>query len=252
VDEIKKKAKRSWKRLLTLCGVIGIGLIATLLSKDSIIIYLGIGAYKVLRSILIGALALSAVGSAGSGIRLAGQIRQQITSDRERQQIIEDKQRQEPPRLSVKDKLENAYLRELLKKHMQNQWSNLTESITKCTSQLEQMDEYQDKLSRLLKNNGADMLYDTEDVLDRVEQYICRNVRKVLNYMEVADSRLPADSDMVKSKLADCWESNQEQLRQTQEFIFALTDFLNQQGDSENDATMLELYKKTILDSIKE
>ncbi|MBO6015386.1 MAG: hypothetical protein J6P60_02220, partial [Lachnospiraceae bacterium] len=200
--------------------------------------------------VMIGAVLLSGVGAGVTGIRLAGSERAMIASRKREQEMLE--QEAKAPKLSVKDKLDNAHMQKLLTEHKNNDWSALSDPISKCIAQLEQMDDYQERLSRLLKNNGADLLYDTEDVLDRVEQYICKNVRKVLNYMDVADPKLPEDVDMLHTKLDDCHEKNHDQLRQTQEFIFALTDFLNQQGDSENDVSMLEIYKKTILDSINE
>lgn len=252
MDELRRKLKQKIRNVLTLIGVFGIGFVALLLLRDNIIVYLGIGAFKTIRALLLGIMAVTGVGGIVSGIRLTGKMHAQIASDKEQQRKLEDQQRMEAPKLSVRDKLENSHLRDLLRKHMQKGWDVLGDSIMRCMGQLEQMDDYQERLSRLLKNNGAEMLYDTEDVLDRVEQYICRNVRKVLNYMDVSDPKLPGDVSMLKEKLADCFESNQEQLRQTQEFLFALTDFLNQQGDSENDASMLEVYKRTLLESIKE
>jgi cobalamin-dependent methionine synthase I len=114
------------------------------------------------------------------------------------------------------------------------------------------MDSYQERLSRLLQTNDVHTLSDTEEILDRVEQYICRNVRKVLNYMEVVDPSSPEDVELVRTKFSTCCSDNQDQLKQTQEFIIALTDFINQQGDSDNDLSMLEVYKNTILDSIQE
>ena len=112
------------------------------------------------------------------------------------------------------------------------------------------MDRYQDKLNRLLKENGADALNDTEEILEKVEQYLCKNVRKVLNYMNVADPRNLSDQEMIRNKLKNCEAANSVQLDQTQQFLFALTEFLNRQGDEDTGTDMLEMYRQTILDSL--
>lgn len=240
------------KFFLTMCGLFGAGLIATLIFKDEIIVYMGIGAFKALRGVCGVATLLTAFGSGVTGVTTISKLRDQEMIERKQREFIEDSHKKETAKLSVKDKLENSKLRELLQEKLQNGWEPTRELIDKCIEQLQQMDDYQDRLSRLLKSNDAQMLSDTEEVLDRVEQYICKNVRKVLNYMEVADYRTAEDVNLVRSKLSACCADNQEQLKQTQEFIFALTDFINQQGDSDNDVSMLELYKKTILDSVKD
>lgn len=251
MDELRKNFIRRMKNWLLLIGVFVIAFVVFLLLRDNVIVYLGIGMYKMIKMLLIGVIAVTGAGAAFFTVRSAGRMREQIASDKEQQRRIEDQQRMEESKLSVRDKLENSHLRELLKKHMQQGWDVLGDSVTRCIAQLEQMDDYQARLSRLLKNNGAQMLSDTEDVLDRVEQYICRNVRKVLNYMDVSDPKQQGDVSMLREKLEDCFERNQDQLRQTQEFLYALTDYLNQQGDSENDTSMLEVYKRTLLESIE-
>ncbi len=152
--------------------------------------------------------------------------------------------------LSVSSGLDSHRLQNLLRENMNGEWHSCQSEIATCLEQLETMDRYQDKLQKLLKKNGADALSDTEDILDRVEQYLCKNVRKVLNFMSVADTGDAADQEMIRSKLKNCETLNTEQLEQTQQFLFALTEFLNQQGDEDTGTDMLQLYRQTILDSL--
>ena len=114
------------------------------------------------------------------------------------------------------------------------------------------MDEYQEKLVHLLETNGADSLSNTNEVLDQVEQYLCKNVRKVLNYMDVADEDNERDVGQVSLRLTACHEEGQKQLQQVQEFLFALAEFLNKQGDDDNSMDLLNIYKSTILSSIQD
>ena len=118
--------------------------------------------------------------------------------------------------------------------------------------QLDIMDEYQEKLVHLLETNGADSLSNTNEVLDQVEQYLCKNVRKVLNYMDVADEDNERDVEQVSLRLTACHEEGQKQLQQVQEFLFALAEFLNKQGDDDNSMDLLNIYKSTILSSIQD
>ena len=155
-------------------------------------------------------------------------------------------------KLSASRKLRNHELRELLNGYAEGDFSSIRSVIDPCITQMNKMDDYQERLHVLLTNNDAGALSDTEEILDRAEQYLCRNVRKVLNYMSIADSSRPEERSMVKDKLSDCCSENADVLRQVQEFLVALTEFLNHQGESEQDISMLEIYKKTILDSIQE
>ena len=76
--------------------------------------------------------------------------------------------------------------------------------------------------------------------------------RKVLNYLDVADSDVEKDVRLVEEKLVVCHEEGQKQLQQVQEFLFALTEFLNKQGEDDNSMEMLDIYKTTSLSSIEE
>ena len=81
---------------------------------------------------------------------------------------------------------------------------------------------------------------------------MCKSVRKVINYMDVANASDPADVNRVRDKIYECHNDLQQQLQQVQEFLFAFADFLNTQGDDDQSIQMLNIYKTTILDSIKE
>ena len=152
--------------------------------------------------------------------------------------------------LSVSKKMDSMRLREVLSTYEAGAWIELAQPIAKIRMQLDIMDEYQEKLVHLLETNGADSLSNTNEVLDQVEQYLCKNVRKVLNYMDVADEDNERDVGQVSLRLTACHEEGQKQLQQVQEFLFALAEFLNKQGDDDNSMDLLNIYKSTILSSI--
>lgn len=154
--------------------------------------------------------------------------------------------------LSVSKKMDSERIRGLLTEYAAQKWKVLAQPLLQLKLQLDMMDEHQEKLEHLLDVNGADTLSNTEDILDRVEQYLCKNVRKALNYLDVADEEEERDVRLVQEKLASCHEEGQKQLQQVQEFLFALAEFLNMQGGDDNSMEMLDIYKTTILSSIED
>ena len=161
-------------------------------------------------------------------------------------------QAQEKKVLSVSKKIDSQRIQALLAQYSAGEWRAQAQSLQRLRIQLEMMDEQQERLAHLLENNGAETLSNTQEVLDRVEQYLCKSVRKVINYMDVADPDRADDVRRVEEKAAACYAEGQKQLQQVQEFLFTMADFLNSQGDDDNSIQLLELYKNTILDSIQE
>ena len=214
--------------------------------KDLLIIQMGIVFYRKIRLLvyfIAGILAvLSLILMVASRRRTAG--KENYAEEQRTEKISQTAD------LSVRSGLDAEKIQELLQEKLEGEWGIYKNEIGSCLDQMKTMDRYQNKLNRLLKENGADTLNDTEEILERVEQYLCKNVRKVLNYMNVADTNDVSDQEMIQNKLKNCEEMNAVQLEQTQQFLFALTEFLNRQGDDDTGTEMLEMYRQTILDSL--
>ncbi len=242
--------KKNLIRLLIVAGLSLAAIGGVFLAKDNIVIYLGIRMFRALSIGVIGAGLLATVATiVASGVSYS-RLQDQLETSIKEQARIEEQHKKQTARLSMENKLDNETLRRVLGQKMSAEWSACASDIGGCIEQLSTMDDYQAKLKKLLESNGADTLYDTEDVLDQAEQGMCRNVRKVINYMEVADAGSDEGTSMIKEKAADCSRLNSEILKQSREFVFALTEYLNRQGDTSDDISMLEVYKKTILRSI--
>lgn len=228
--------------------IVGIGILMLVLSKDSVVISIGIRSYRGLyQGGLIAEVALVILFL----ILSLRDARKKNAAKKEEREQSADRQKLEAD-LPVNGRLTDVKVRELLKENASGKWRALQDAIGGLAAQMCQMDSYQERLANLLTSNQASTLGDTEEVLDQVEQYICRNIRKVLNYMTVYDPASQEDAARLEKLIEECRDANQEQLTQTKEFVFALTEFLNRQGDSSQDTYSLELYKKLILDSIKE
>ncbi len=111
------------------------------------------------------------------------------------------------------------------------------------------MDDLQDKLKELLDNNGADALRDTEDILDDVEQHICRNVRKLINNITILDMNNSNDSEKIVNAALECSEENQKLLKLTKDFMSSLVEFLNRQGDSSSEEE-IQMYKEALTEQL--
>lgn len=111
------------------------------------------------------------------------------------------------------------------------------------------MDDLQDRLKELLDNNGADALRDTEDILDDVEQHLCRNVRKLINNITILDMGNSRDREKIVSAAVECSEQNQKLLKLTKDFMGSLVEFLNRQGDSSSEEE-IQMYREALTEQL--
>ena len=153
--------------------------------------------------------------------------------------------------LSVSKELDSAKLYEILTAYAAKS-KNASQELLQCAMQLRTMDLYQEKLVNLLQNNGAETMSDTKDVLDKVEQYLCKAIRKVINYIDVSDENSEKDAQVILQKLNACYQDCQRQLDQVKEFLFVMAEFLNKQGGDDTSPEMLNVYRTCILKSIHE
>ena len=223
--------------------------LAPWLLRDTLILYYGIRLWRVVQiGLLAGAGAFAVGGVLFLGAAAKG--RRQGRLQEEKQQLIEEEGRREErrrsARLSVEGEMDARTVKELLIHEAKGRWESQSARIFDCVEQMEQMDSYQDRLARLIRDNGAESLSDTEEMLDQVEQYLCRNVRSVLNFMAVADDDA---REQVGERLTECREQNRSLLSQTRDFLYALAEFLNKQG-GQTDTRLLNTYRETILKTI--
>lgn len=227
-----------------------IGFAITFAKYDSIVMYAGI---KMLRMIRIGfgaGMGLFGITTAVGFINNVRYENEQLRLEAERQLAIEEHTEYEIKRnamLSVENhKLDPEFVSRCLAEQGDIKWQKFYKTIRLCVKQFEQMDDYQARFSKLLTSNGANALNDTEDVIDQVEQYMCKNARTVINFMMVADYDAEGD---VEQKLDMCYQENEKLLAQTKDFIYAMTEVLNSQG-GQSDTRLMETYKETLLSTI--
>lgn len=216
------------------------------IAKDSIVIDIGIRGYYRLIHLMIFVLVLTIISN------IVFYFCASLKKKREKQSLIQaealkEEEQLKESSLSVKHKLDNYELRNILQENSMGEWNCLSDDVNQLVSQLHDMDAEQERLRVLLKHNAADVLSDTEAVLERSEQYMCRNVRKVINYMSVYHSDSDADVKALQQEVLECQKLNGALLSEVHEFLLMLTEFLNKQGDNSYDGHMLETYKETLL-----
>ena len=140
--------------------------------------------------------------------------------------------------VKVKDNLESLYM----------SWdtAKFRDRFNKLFIEMSTMDSYQDKLKLLLDKNGAEALRDTEDILNKVEQHLCRNVRKVINTMLVLDCNVPGDQKTAAEVMDTCAENNDKLLESTKNFMLSVSQALNNQDGDEGTLQELESYKNIL------
>lgn len=228
--------------------ILAILILILICNRDNIIILYHLKGYYIIRNIL---LFLSVSLVVIQSIVIANRKR----AEKENMQLQAKKKDHEEKSeafLSVSGNLNSAVIQKLLVEKSHDEWSYMQSSLLNILEQLIKMDTYQVQLSRLLANNGAKALNSTQEVLDKVEQYLCRNVRKCLNYMDVADPQDPKTRLFMQEKVAVCIKDNDKKLGQIDDFLKTIVEFLNKQGDEEAETSinLLDTYKKTIMESI--
>ena len=195
-----------------------------------------------------------------SAVRIAGEQKDRDRTEREIEELKKRKELEErnaKAKLNVKGPLKDAVIYERMKNWLNEDWGRMTTTeipalMSDIIRQMDDMNGYQAKLSRLLTNNGADYLDDTNGVLESVEQSILRKVRKVLNCFVVYETDSAEDVQKMQTLLKETRDSNEAQLNNVKDFLLAITDFLNKQGDDNTGAEKLDIYKRTILESISD
>ncbi len=252
-----RKRERAMQKRYNLIPMIvtlisSIGVVIVIVSKDNIIMYHGIQMLRTLK-MLTGGLCIGSWLTTGtySTLYMLGKRKQAYLEAQDLQIIDEQKQieAEKQARLSVNKDIDPQDLRRELQDQKSYSWAVFSSAIDELIAQFDKMDSYQQRFHKLLIDNGANTLGDTEDVITQVEQYMCRNVRSVVNFMMVADTDATGKTEM-EEKLTKCIGENKGLLEQTRDFIYAMTEFLNDQG-GKADTRLLESYKDTLINTIR-
>lgn len=216
--------------------------IGVLLSENAMIINFGAKGYYTMRGISVGMAVAASVLYVGFCIGVI------LKANKEKKPIRQEETQQSDGMLSVSGKLSDDYVLQQLVNQGRTKWKCLENEVSGLTDQLILMNSYQDRLSKLLANNSAQALSDTEDILERIEQQILGNVRKVLNFMEILGTD---DRQTVSEYIKVCIQDNKKLLDATKDFLMCVTGFLNDQGaNGDANLQMVEDFKAILMGNI--
>ena len=216
--------------------------------RDMLIINFGISIYRLLGYVIYGVFAFAVLTLILAGIKKKKdrEIRQSLLKQKEEYTA---KKKEKESYLSVKKELDPSEIQYLLnKRNREGEPSFVRQIYGNALHQMQMMDSYQEKLNNPIVANGADGLADSKNILDQCEQYICKNVRKIMNKAELTFSETGIDDPEYRSIL----DENEKILNKVDDLLHSIVDFLNSQGESDNEIAMLDMYKNTIQDILHE
>ncbi len=127
----------------------------------------------------------------------------------------------------------------------------VTHIMKKCISQLDRMDELQERQQMLLETNDASYLRDTVNTLNQVEQEICLNFRGIVNQCIVSGDAAD-ESKLDMEKVNSALDRNTALLDQSKELLKVSADWIDRYNEQENpDRSLLDSWIRTIRDTIK-
>lgn len=216
---------------------------ALLLNKDSFVIHFGIRAYNLMR--LGSALAvLTFAVWTGLAIRLYVKTRR-IAAVVEQKTYLNNAV---PEKKDLDEAARNAMYRELADFRCKK-WSSMA-GISRLLAQLDSMNEYQAEMGRLLDQTRY-LAQRPADIVQKVEDCMYVNIRKLLNYMRIVQTR---DQRIMQAKISECEAKNAGLLKKTDDFIVAVVAYINGDiaiGEEEKAKTSVDEYMYVVLQAIE-
>ena len=212
---------------LLLGGALGRLLIAG--AKDEILINLGSSGLRVLTWAAYGAMLLGLVLTLLPLLSLLRERRKM-----ERAEALIEKARTENRRRAPLSNRSGRYNEEEIRGYLIQLFDTMPPKFTpwleKYQAQLDRMNSYQARLSRMLKQNGADDLTEAEALLDKLEQNIFGMMRKVFNWLTMYDAS--SHEEPLLKNLAEAEAHNEKALEQAGRLCAAITEYINNQGSN--------------------
>lgn len=229
-------------------AVIGliIVVLATTVLQSPIIIRFGVRAFKFIEAfgtgVIIGGLGLAVICSIPVALRWITQKHQQY---QERTQLNQQTQ--------IRTKYaEDSTNPDLTRKRLlqaQGEMPEFQGLFGQCLEQMDRMDALQLKQNRLISDNDASYLNETENVLNKVEGRICQNFRNIINLCIVAGTMDQLNTTKVRKIL----EGNEEKLQAAKSLLEASVEWVNKyNADNDNDRSEVERWISVIHNYLKE
>lgn len=219
---------------------------------NPVIIYTGIKAFS---RLLIASIPIAGAGLALTAVGYMPNLRAHLAKQAALKQLEAARRAESRPTLSyAAATYDPADIRRRLE-GIGHKRPDLKDLLAKCIGQLNALDRRQTRLKELLDLNAAEYLRGTEDLLKEVEQFLCKNFRRIINRGIVSelddDSVFAADdqyatyAELIEAVIA----GNQRELDNINKFLADLAELISENQD--NAETTLEAWMAVIRDSLK-
>ncbi|MCL2323396.1 MAG: hypothetical protein FWC47_14990 [Oscillospiraceae bacterium] len=126
----------------------------------------------------------------------------------------------------------------------------LSKEIDNCLLQLNKMDQRQERLKEIIKLNSADYMDDSIGLLDEAEQFICKNMIRVIN-LSLASEDEPLDDPTYKKQVQSVLEANDKVLETCKNLLIDVANYISDKSQGQPiNLTRLESWRQTVHDSI--
>lgn len=231
--------RKLFKALLPITLILCVAVLVVHMSKDTIILYRGIRVFRLYRnvvSIIAIIFCIATIGIATYLLKIKSSALKKITESYGDGDVFTESERKS---------LYNDIRSELRKR-----WPTLSNKGVKLLVQLDSMNDQQNNLRTLLRNNNSEEVADTMELLQKLEDCMYVNIRKLLNYVYVIHS---SEELVMKTKIKDCHKKNATLLTKAKEFSIAVADYINSngvEGDEDKSLLLVQSYKDNVLETL--
>lgn len=246
---MKHKGLLIWGGILAALG--GIGLAIILPAETDIIAAAGIGAFRLLRALAFGVAGLGAfLALSGVGVWLSQKLRARKEMEQQLAKRLEAPV-EIPSMYFESGRFNEAELRSYTLSLFSSVEPDLVPYLETYQAQMDRMNSYQARLSRMLQRNGASDLKQTELLLDKLEQSMFSSLRKAFNWIEMRDVS-QEDREKLYENLTAVKTENDAILDKAGELCGALTDYINSQGENSCSTVVFDSFIHSLREQLEE
>ena len=201
-------------------AMIGVAIIAVNIFKDTIVAYSGIGRYSMIINILALCMAVICLYLLEQFIKAKKEKIQERCAKKYRLTKETKRSGRLEPTL-IRKELDDEIGRWLtrLKDTDSKKAEEMSSGRRSVKDTIKDINEMQYSVKKLLEDDKTEVLEDTEDILDDIEQRICRNTRKLINVMTITSIWSDEDYAAVMQAMSECIENNRLLLEKAKGFM---------------------------------
>ena len=241
------------KKKLTVLGIAALGLgligrVALAAAKNSIVISGGMSTYRSLTWVARGALLAGVVFLTGTVIQVVLARSAERKMEQRMDALREADRKSKAPLSTESGRFNEEKMRELLRTLFASAPEEVSVYRPRFQAQLDRMNGYQTSLQRLLRDNDVTELPEAEAFLDKVEQNMFGKMRQIYNRLMMYDSTAPIGE--LTASLDEALTHNERALDQARRLNATVTDYVNNQGSSQESLGSVEVFIKVLQEEL--